>query len=1276
MAETPVGPDPTEVADRRDFARALTELWRSTDLSVRDLAKQANGRLPGSPPVAGHTTINDWLTGRSCPSPSSRDFFVAVLGACGVTDDDAVAAWLTAWRRVRQIPGPRGGVEPYRGLGAFQPEHADWFFGREELTEELVGRVRALAARGGGVQLVVGPSGSGKSSLLRAGLIAALGRDGADRPDGWRTTLGTPATLPLDRLAAVPESASDARRLVVVDQFEELFTGDRDADAQARYVNALCALAGPSHGTVVVLGVRADFYHRILGHPALAAATRDGQITVGPMTEAEIRRAIVEPARRAKLDVESGLVELLLRDIAPRPDDGRHGFGVGVLPLLSHALYATWRQDRGRSLTVAAYRRTGGITGAVAQSADEIYCALDPDDQELTRRLFVSLVQVNADAADTRRRLTKEQVVAEAGAGRPGRLPEIVDRFVAHRLITTDVDTVEISHEALIFAWPTLRDWLDKDRDALLLRAQVTAAAASWLRENRSPDALYQGTRLATALDWAAGQRAELPPSTLEFLDASSRHERQRTRRLHQVIAVLLGLTLALGSVAAYALHQRAALQSERETAVAQRKVAVSRMLAGRADRLRATDPALAKQLSLAAYRIAPTHEARSSVLDSYAGPTATRLGGFAQEVQALAVDPRRRLVAAGSADRSVRLWRVGDAPAPTPVGPPLDGPTDTIYAVAFSPDGATLAAAGGDGRLHLWSVAADGRPAPAGAPLTGPTSTIYSVAFSPDGRMIVAGSADGRIHRWRVTPGRPAVSLPPVTGPGEAVRSVALSPDGRFLAAGDERGAVRVWDAPGTTRPPLRADLRTHALSVLSVAFSPDSRLLATGSKDATVRLWDLSGPGTPTSRTTPLTGATSWVNSVAFSRDGAFLAAGTSDKAVLVWDTGTGRLTDRLPHPAQVMAVAYGPDGRTVVSGAGDATVRVWELPGPILKGAGDTIFNLSFSGPDDRLVAASRDRTVRLWRANDPRRAVSLGRPLTSTDPAAPYAATTALRADGQLLAVGTRTGPVHLWTLADPSAPSPAGPPLTGLSDLVETLAFSPDGRLLIGGGDDHTIVIWNVADPRRPALVGRIPGTGAIINAVAVSPDGRTLAVGSTDNVVRIVDITDPAAPVERWEPLGPFNGYVYSVAFSDDGRLLAAGSADRTVRLWTMHPANRPTEVSRPLTGPGGNVYWVAFNPADRSVAAAAGDGSVWIWDTRGEPAVIATLTSLTGPARVLAFAPSGRTLATAGEDRLVRLWDVDPDRVAAWICATAGEPISRQEWDQYVPNEPYAPPC
>ncbi|MGI8330392.1 helix-turn-helix domain-containing protein [Actinomadura scrupuli] len=1248
----PVGPDPDRITDRFGFGRELSSARELAGLTVREMAKRS-----GIP----HSTLGGYLKGRHLPPLGQSDLLTDLLRACGIEAPDLVDRWRQALLRVRRAPGrvPTDGPVPYRGLESFQAEDAEWFFGREELTSSLVAAVSGLADSGGGLLAVVGPSGAGKSSLLRAGLIPAL-RSGEQ--GSWPVLLtnpGKPGELARN-VADLRDAAGTGPFVLVVDQFEEIFS--LDVAQRREIVGTVCSLAATASGEppgIAVLGLRADFYGSALGYAELADAMQHAQVNVGPMTEQGIRQAILQPARRANLDVEEGLVALLLRDLVPSSAP----LDPGALPLLSHTLFALWERGRRRRLTVTDYSAAGGIHGSVAATAETVFMGLGAWHQEIARRLFLRLVRIGKDVADTRRSLPREEVFHRLEEREADALALVLDRFVERRLITVAEETVEISHEVLLRAWPRLGGWIDADRAALLVEQQIAEAAEAWAAESRDPAGLLRGSRLSAAQEWAGSGRL-----VGEYVAASFRHQRRGIRRLYQVIVALVALTALAIVLAVVSFEQRAGISHERS-------LAVSRLVASEADRIRDSDTSLSAQLSLAAYRIASTNEARSALFNSSAISVATRLLGPVGELHSVAFAPDGRTLAAVGADAKVRLWDTTDPRRPDrhPIELPasqasLTSLTLSLSTVAFSGDGTLLAASGADTSVRLWNTADPQHPRPLPA-LTGPAGMLHTVAFSPDRRLLVAGSAQRDAFVWNLaTPERPPVRLGEPSGP---IQSVAFSPDGRILAIGGGAKTVRLWDVSETPTP-VGQPLRGATSDITSLAFSPNGRLLAVGGRDRAVRLWDLVERNSPRPHGGPLTGPASYVYSVAFSPDSSVLAVGSADDKVRMWDVARRQVMAVLPHPEPVTAVAFRRDGGTLATASTDGAARIWALPGPVLTGPQGHVYAVAFS-PDGRfLVGAGEDRKLWTWELDQLADPTPLGSPVTSS---ARFVIAVAFSRDGRTLAAGGADNRVWLWDMSNPRTPVRLGAPLRGPTGWVESVAFSPDGRTLAAAGDDAVVRLWNMDDRAYPQLLATLKGATGGLFYVAFSPDGRLLAAASTDRAVHLWQV-DGSPRLLHTFPVP--EGSAYSVAFSPDSRTLAAGSTGKTVRLWDVTDPGRPAALGTPILGLNGYVYSVMFDRTGQRLLAAGTDRTVRLWniDDRRHPEALATLT---GPGEAVlpaVFSPDATAVAAGGMDKTVRLWDIDPDRVSAEVCAVAGEPIRPAEWRQYVPGLRYNPPC
>jgi WD40 repeat protein/transcriptional regulator with XRE-family HTH domain len=1286
MPDDPMYPDPERITTQADFGRELKALREGAGLKIREVAK-ASG-------VAVATT-GDYFSGRHLPSDPQQ--LVQILRVCGESDPARIARWRAALLRARRPPGRRTGT-PYRGLARFEPEDARWFFGREDVTELLV----SLAAEPSPLPLMlVGPSGAGKSSLLRAGLLPRLTELARAAPGtAGPVTVFEPTPTPvtdlsaqLAELAADASLGSGASPTVIVDQFEAVFTLCPDETERRDFVDAVCELA---RNGLVVLALRADFYSRAIGYPGLASALQSRQVVLGPMTAAQVRRAVAEPARLARVDVENGLVGLLLTDLAPQNAavidgpvidgpvidgaagrDGGGAYEPGALPLLAHAMLATWEHSRGGTLAIADYLASGRIKDALDKTAETAYLSLSAAERWLARRLFLRLVHVADDLPPSRATVGLGELT-DGGGSDAGDAGDVLARFVDRRMITVDAGTAAITHDALLTAWPRLRSWIDEGTDGLRTRRRIAEGARAWQDAGRESAALWRGSQLAVARDWItdADNRGSLRMLAAEFVDASiaedtarQHAERHRMLRLRGAIAVLTAMVVAVCLLAGYAFEQR-------QTAITAQDDANSREVAIEADQVRDQQPTMAAQLSVAAYGIARTPQAAASLLESTGSPAASRIEDSTGIVQAVAVSPDHRLLAASGADGTLRLWNVAVPGHPVPLAAivPADS-GDPLYTTAFSPDGKILAAAGAGRVVRLWDVADPAHPAPLGVPLSGPANTIYSVAFSPDGHTLAAASADDTVRRWDVTdPARARPLGAPLTGPTGYVRTVAFSGDGRFLAAGtgnsvagEHDDTVWIWNLARPARPALLRGmpLTGPAALVSGVTFSPDGHTLAASSEDNKVWLWKISASGTVI-RDGALTGSTNWMNTVAFSPDGSYLAAGTSEARVLVWDMATRALTATMGYPQPVTTVTWDGDERVAAADA-DGTASIWTLPSPVLL-AGNASASVAYS-PGGTTMAVG-GTSLELWGTAS--RSPTATHPL----PGGTYVNALAFAPAGNILAAVYGDGTAQLLdagTLAPVSAPFPVT-----ASGTAESVAYSPDGETIVTGADDGSVRTWSVTDPAHPRPLASVHDTGAQVYTVAYSPDGKTVAAASTDDLTRLWNVARPARPVPDGKPLGGLHDYAIGLAFSPDGGLLAVGSADKTVRLWNVSDPAHATAVGAPLTGPAGYVWAMAFSPDGLALAAGATDGTVWLWNV-AEPAHPALIASLTGPANhvySVAFSPSGNQLAATSYEGTVHLWNTSPAAARAAVCGNLGQPITATEWATLVPGVPYRAPC
>ncbi|MCL4298629.1 MAG: protein kinase [Anaerolineae bacterium] len=1190
-----------------------------------------------------------------------------------------------------------GLTNPYKGLRAFTEADAADFFGRETLVQELLARLadstdlaRFLA--------VVGPSGSGKSSVVRAGLIPALRQGGLPDSDKWFIIEMLPGSHPWEELEAAllriavnpPESllaqlredergllravrrilpADESVELVlIIDQFEELFTLVADEDVRQHFLNSLVtAVLDPRSRLRVIITLRADFTGHPLQYVDFGELLRQRTEFVLPLTPDELEQAISNPVRRVGLALEPGLVAAISRDVGQEP---------GALPLLQYALTELFERSmlnverfaEAPLLTRAAYQASGGVLGALARRADEIYAGLDVAGQEATRQLFLRLITLGEGTEDTRRRVLRAEVETLSptlslwereqaelpspfgrGAGGEGETPieTVIELFGRHRLLSFDRDpitrspTVEVAHEALLREWGRLREWLDASRNDIRMQRLLATAAAEWREADQDASFLLRGTRLEQFAGWAANTDLALTSEERTFLEASlaarkarqaeeearrrreletaqklAETEKQRAEEQAQAAQRLRRRALFLaGALVIAAILAVVAVVFGQQASQNERRALAQQAMAEAEANSRATAQVIAE---------VEQKEAEHQAQIAFARELA------AAAVSNLEVDPERSILLALQAvtttydqDKAVTVEAenaLHQAVLASRVLLTLTGHTDDLRGIDFSPDGTRLATASWDGTAKVWD-AASGQEL---LTLSGHADRVNRVVFSPDGTRLATNSFDDTIKIWDAASDQELYTL--LSGHEGGVFGLAFSPDGKHLATGNEDGTVQLWLLPPVAKSANTSGeikelftLVGHTAGVAEVEFSPDGKHLATASSDQTAKVWDI----TSGQELLTLSGHTLDLNDLSYSPDGTRLATASWDGTVKIWDTATGQLLLNLTgHTSEVWDATFSPDGTRLATASPDGTAKLWDTTSGreliTLAGHTGSVRKVTFSPDGTHLATASVDGTARVWDISPSCEG------LTLTDLEGEIVEVV-YSPDGTRLAASNGFGTVKIWDAA-------SGQGLLAIAahkEWISGVTFSPDGTRLATASDDGTAKVWDVTSGQ--ALL-TLSGHTDWVNRVTFSPDGARLATASADDTVKIWEATSG----QELLTLSGHNDMVWDVAFNPDGTHLATASSDKTIRLWDAASGQELLTLS----GHTDAVNRVNFSPDGTQLASSSWDGTARVWDASSGQELL-TLTGHTGPVWGLDFNTEATHLVTGSTDGTAKTWDL-----------------------------------
>ncbi len=1097
---------------------------------------------------------------------------------------------------------------PYQGLASFQPEDANRFFGRDKLVNELVTRLHNRP-----IMVVAGASGSGKSSLVRAGLILAIKSGALPDSDRWPVALFTPGAQPIaeleyqmikvlnrlqiqntnlnnlpgdQRWRLIAESISETTggALICIDQFEEIFTFDHESEVVDEFLGAFQAMVESVESRIhLVLTIRADFYAKSSRYPWLAKIINDNQLLVGPMSRIELRDAVVSPATAVGLKLDDSLIDSVLDEASG---------AAGSLPLVSHALVETWKLRSGKRLTLENYRSTGGVAGAIGQSAETLYNEqLNAQEKSVARRLILRLVSPGEGVADTRRPIPLSDLDNDS---EPEIMHKVVNALVHARLLTIDRDTIQLAHEAIISSWQRLTDWINESRDDLRIQLRIERAAAEWVESEFNPDLLYHGTPLSTAREWQKKNEQSLNVQESKFLDAAvelEQSELMRTRLAEQrgktqrrlafaTLTLLTTAALGLAFVAFNAFHKA----SQNEMAANQR---LAQALASQAVELVPQNPRLA--LALAAEvmertdrspveaRIALVNATNSLASTPYSPASAPTVVGDALTI---AVHPTDELVVSGNRDGTVTLWNAEGRQ----LGISPNAHSGAIEEIVFLQSGDRMLSAGINGEVLSWDFS-NSKQTLEPNELISIDTILWSVAISADASKIATASEDGKIRLYDVFNEMDSEVLVDLD---RDFLTVQFSSDGRFLFAGNGRGEIWSWHAD--TGEEYLAPFPAHLSDIWEIVFHPAKPFFATASSDGRVRTWNLE---TGLLISEPFDGISKNLRGVQIN-DYDLLIAGDEKGRVLFWNTNsrTFQGASSANHSSQVSDIALQQNGSLLASLGMDHIMRTWrrssEAPSRQITFQDEGAFGLALSANGERIATGDGSGNIRIF---DSQSNQSIGWPLRLSTS---RIWAVALDNHGQLMAAGDQQGKLGLWEV---DSGKRIATDTSSHSGSISSVAFHPDEDVLFSAGVDGVIRQWrtNNLEP----LEQEMPGHDGGVTRLALSPDGSQLASSDRAGVVRIWNVST-AELLQHWQA---DDNTIWSLAWSVDGRQIATAHADEAVILWTVETA----KAERNMTPHPGGATDVVFLADGKTLASTSRDGSLRLWDTElginiGEP--------------------------------------------------------------------------
>ncbi|MHC5914838.1 MAG: NACHT and WD repeat domain-containing protein [Nostoc sp.] len=1157
-------------------------------------------------------------------------------------------------------------TSPYKGLKKFESADKDLFFGRDQFLTGLVNELEQT-----NLILLLGASGSGKSSVVRAGLIPWLSQKWGSRL--VNLTL-TPDTDPFESfyaslLSKYKQSEAQIAReakgstltevvkslkepddnwFILIDQFEELFTTSL-ADKRDNFITSLVQLSNTKeHSVKIMATMRADFLDRLSPYPQLVKATDKHRPLIAEMQLDELRLAIEQPAAQYGVVFETGVVEEIIKDIQGQ---------AGYLPLLQYTLNLLWDTEvqtgsiNDRTLNISTYRELGGVRGALQKHVDQIYSALLEPEKLATQRIFLKLVSIGGDFESStewkpvRRRANRFEFSDQLEQS-------VLVKLINENLLVSDrqpqaqESTVEIAHEILLTSWETLNIWIKENRQVIALRNRLNDDVVRW-QSKKKEDELWSGSRLEQVLELRQDQTFNqvlggFSETASKFIDASARRRDRRRRTTIIGLTTFSTFAFTLTGVAGVGWYNASLNQINAYLASSKAYLATDQKLDALIDSIKA-----GKQLESTFSVDADTQLQVVNRLQQtvYNVREFNRLSWPTDSVETASFSPDARIIAAAGNDGTIKVWSLSGELLHT-----LKGHKGFIKSISFSPNGKIIASASSDQTVKLWSI--DGKLL---CTLQGHSREVLQVSFSPDGKTIASSSSDDTIKLWNLK--------------GELLHTIKnpdswdfiFSPNGKIIAASyypdfsdavlnsnyikelkkyinsRKKNIIKLWNLNGK----LITAYKAHEDDLININFSSNGQILASAAVDG-IKLWSTSGKLLHTLKEGGY--------NVRFSPDGKTIASWGKDDTIKLWSL-EGKLLYTIEQGGEL--IDFSPNGRTIASLDNNNTIKIWSLSGKllsVLEGHTDKVLSVKFSPNSQTISSVSKDKTVRIW---------NLFNELPETIKAHKGAVkSVSFSPDGKTIASASDDKTVKLWSLSGNLLHT-----LKGHTAPVESVTFSPDGKIIASASDDKTVKLWSSSGN----LLHTLEGHTLEVKSVTFSPDGKTIASGDSSSEIRFWNLSgkllnkielDDANGVNSisfspdgktiaagiWDiklldlsgkllhNLEGHEDVVFNVTFSPDGQVIASASLDDTIRLWDLSG-----KLLKTFGGNEGSVSSVSFNPDGKTIASS-GHATVKVWNLSGE--LLSTFKDNSDYVWSVSFSPDGQTIAFASDDGTVKLWD------------------------------------